>query len=46
MTYHVTVGHGGKNKNWQKVDDDVVEYTGVDDLKGVIISEVRTLNLY
>ena len=41
----VTVGHGGKNDNWQKVDDDVVEETGVDELKSVIISEVSTINL-
>jgi len=36
----LTVGHGGEDDNRQSVDDDVVEETGVEDLKCVVVSDV------
>ena len=40
----LTVGHGGKDDNWQSVDEDVVEQASVDQLERVIFSEVRELS--
>ena len=38
------VGHGGKDEYGQSIDDHVVEETGVDELKSVVVSQVSRSN--